>query len=121
MEADSKHVHAEPREARDDIAKDGHVHEPAFAHQTAPARVKDRSVPENNDERTVFLRVPTPEAAPGLIRPNPAKDSANKAEQGREADNAINHAGKSLGCALEECPSEDATEDIDDRKESSHK
>ena len=58
VQADAEHVHAEPRPARDDVADDGEVHEAAFAHEAAPARVQDGGVPENDEQRAVFLRVP---------------------------------------------------------------
>ena len=81
VEADAEHVHAEPRPARDDVAEDSAVHEAAFADESAPAQVQDEGVPQNDDERAVFLRVPTPEAAPRLICPDAAEHGADEAEQ----------------------------------------
>ena len=51
-------------------------------------------VPEHDEQRAVFLGVPAPEPAPGLVGPDAAQDGAHKAEQRGEADDAINHLGQ---------------------------
>ena len=91
MQADAEHVDAEPGPARDDVADDGEVHQAAFAHEAAPARVQDGRVPEHDEQRAVFLRVPAPEPAPRLIGPDAAEHGAHKTEQRGETDDAINH------------------------------
>ena len=91
VQADAEHVHAEPREAGDDVADDGEVHQAAFAHEAAPARMQDGRVPEHDEQRAVFLRVPAPEPAPRLVGPDAAQDGADKTEQRGETDDAINH------------------------------
>src|SRR5690242_3352445 len=96
MEADPEHVYTKPGEAGDDVAEHGQVHQSAFSHQAAPAGVQDGCVPEDDEERAVFFRVPTPEAAPGLVGPNSSEDGSREAEQGGEADNAVNHFGQGL-------------------------
>src|SRR5256885_143650 len=94
MEADAKHVHAKPGETRDDVAEDGKIHNAALANDSAPARVKNDGVPEDDEKRAVFFRVPTPKAAPGLIGPDAAQDGAGKAEERGETNDAIDHFGK---------------------------
>ena len=97
MQADAEHVHAEPREARDDVAKDRHDHETALPNEPAPARVQNNRAPKNNQHGAVFLRVPTPETSPGLVGPNSAKHRADKAEEGGETNDAIGHARERIG------------------------
>ena len=36
----------------------------------APARVKDDCAPKDNEKSAIFLRIPAPKSAPGLIGPN---------------------------------------------------
>src|SRR5450432_1240954 len=91
MQADAEHVHAEPRPARDDIAADGATDQAALANHPAPAQMQNQRIPQNDDERAIFLRVPTPETSPRLVRPDAAEHRADKTEQRREADDAINH------------------------------
>src|SRR5206468_3879052 len=66
MQADAEHVDAEPGPRGHDVPEDDHVHEAALAHEAAPASVEHDRIPEDDDERAVFLRVPAPEAAPRL-------------------------------------------------------
>src|SRR5437762_826052 len=96
VQADAEHVHAEPREARDDIAEYRHGHQAAVPDQSAPARVQNDRVPQHDNERAVLLRVPAPEPAPGLIGPNAAEHGAREAEQGGETHDAVNHFGERL-------------------------
>ena len=96
VQANPKHVHAEPREAGDNVAEDRQVHDAAIAHQVAPAGMEDDRVPEHDEQGTVLLRVPAPEPAPGLIRPDAPQDGADKAEQGGETDDGIDHRGQGL-------------------------
>src|SRR6059058_94754 len=91
MQADFEHVHTEPRPARDDVANDGAVDQATLADHPAPAQVQDERVPKHDDERAVFLRVPAPEPAPRLIRPDATQHRADKAEQRGEANDAIDH------------------------------
>ena len=92
MQADAEHVDPEPGPARDDVAEDCQHHKTALPDQAAPACVEDDGVPEDDQERAVFLRVPTPEATPRLIGPDTAEDGADEAEKRGEADNAVDHA-----------------------------
>ena len=91
VQPDAEHVHAKPGETGDNVAEDREVHDAAITHQVAPADVKDDRVPDHDEQGAVFLRVPAPEPAPGLIGPDATQDRADKAEQSGEADNAINH------------------------------
>src|ERR1039458_9610162 len=74
VQANAEHVHAKPREAGDDIAEDGEVHNAAVAQQVAPANVEDEGIPDHYEQGTVLLRVPAPESPPGLVGPNAAQD-----------------------------------------------
>src|SRR6187455_1457622 len=100
MQADAEHVRAEPAPARHDVANDREAHEAALLHQPAPAGVEDERVPNHDDERAIFLRIPAPEAAPGLVGPNAAEYGAHEAEQRGEADDAVDHAGEGIGRGL---------------------
>ena len=80
METDAEHVNAEPREAGNDIAEDRHERQTAFPNEPTPARVQNDRIPQNNQERSVFFRIPAPEAAPGLICPYPPENCRNQAE-----------------------------------------
>src|SRR5438309_228103 len=70
VQADFEHVHTKPGPARDNVADDGAVDQATLTDHPAPAQVQDERVPKHDDERAVFLRVPTPEAAPRLVRPD---------------------------------------------------
>ena len=96
MEPHAQHVHAEPGEARDDVAEDGHGHDAALPGEAAPARVQDDGVPEHDEQRPVLLGVPAPEAAPGLVGPDAAQDRADEAEEEGEGDDAVDHPGERL-------------------------
>src|SRR6185312_13710108 len=103
VQADAQHVHAEPRPARDDVAEDGAIDEPALANDSTPAQVKNQRVPKNDDQRAVFLRVPAPEATPGLVCPDAAQNRAHETEQRGEANDAVDHfsqARTKLRCCL---------------------
>ena len=103
MQADAEHVHAEPREAGHDVAEDRQVHDAAVAQQVAPANVQDDRVPDHDEQGAVLLRVPAPEPAPGLVGPDAAQNGAHEAEQGGEADDAIDHCGQGLAQTAEWC------------------
>src|SRR5438477_3085700 len=94
VQADTEHVDAKPGEAGHDISEDGQIDQAALAHDSAPARVENQSIPQNNQQGAVFFRVPAPKAAPGLIGPDTPKDSSNKAEKGGKTDNCIDHLGQ---------------------------
>src|ERR1041385_393321 len=92
MQSNAEHVHAPPGEAGDDVAEDGHDHETARANKSAPARVKNDRAPKDDENGAVFLRVPSPETAPRLVRPNAAEDGADETEERGETNDAISHA-----------------------------
>ena len=94
MKPDAEHVDTEPRPAGDDVAKDGHHHQSPMFDQAAPAGVEDDSIPEHDEERAVFLRIPAPKAAPGLICPDAAENRSDEAEQRRETNDAVNHCAR---------------------------
>src|SRR5438067_6874288 len=97
MKTDAEHVHAEPRETGDDIAEERHDHQTALSDESTPARMQNDCAPEDDEHRAVFLRVPAPEAAPGLIGPNPAEHCADKAEQCGETNDAVRHPRERIG------------------------
>src|SRR6267142_1543797 len=70
MQADPEHVHAEPREAGDDIAEDSHDHQPTLPDESAPARMQNDRAPKHDQHCAIFLRVPAPESSPRLIGPD---------------------------------------------------
>ena len=92
MQADAEHVHAEPREAGDDVAENRHDHEPALTNEPAPARVQNDRAPQHDQHGAVFFRIPTPETSPGLVGPDAAEHRADKAKQRGETNDAIGHA-----------------------------
>ena len=96
MKPDPQHVHAEPGKDSDNVAEDRHIHQAPFADHSAPAGVQNNRVPDDNEQGPVFLRVPTPKSAPGLIGPDTAQHRTRKAEKGRETNDAINHFGEGL-------------------------
>src|SRR6266568_1574435 len=100
MQADTKHVDTEPREAGHNIAEKRHDHQAALPNESAPARVQNDCTPEDDQHRPVFFRVPSPETSPGLVGPDPAKDGADKTEQRSEANDAVGHARQRIGSLL---------------------
>src|SRR5262249_13536186 len=62
--------------------------------QSAPAGVQDQRVPDDDQDRPVLLRVPAPEPAPRLVRPDAAQHRADKAQECGEADHAVGHLGQ---------------------------
>src|SRR5689334_13050734 len=75
VQPDPQHVHTEPGEAGDDVPKHSQVHDTAISDQPAPASMENDRIPKDDEQSSVFLRVPAPKTSPGLIRPNPAKHS----------------------------------------------
>ena len=53
----------------------------ALLDHAAPAGVQDQGVPDDDEQGAVFLGVPAPEAAPGLVGPDAAQHRADEAEQ----------------------------------------
>jgi len=92
MQANAQHVDPKPGPARDYVPEDCHDHETSLPNKASPACMEDDGVPQDNEERPVFLRVPTPEATPRLISPDTAEDSSNETKKRGEADNALDHA-----------------------------
>ncbi len=117
MEADAEEVGAEPRPAGDDVAADGEEVETAFLDHAAPAHVEDEGIPEDDDEGAIFLRVPTPEAAPGLVGPDAAEDGPDEGGEGGEAEDAVDHAGEAAGHVLGEGAGSDAEDDVEEGQE----
>src|SRR5207302_9699064 len=92
MQANAEHVHTEPGETGDDIAEERHDHQPTLPDESAPARMQNDCAPKHDQHRAVFLRVPTPETAPGLIGPNAAKHCPDETEQCCETNHTVSHA-----------------------------
>src|SRR5262245_50739109 len=57
-------IHAEPGKGCDDISENGQHRHAELSYQAAKARVQNHRAPEHDHQRTVFFRVPTPEATP---------------------------------------------------------
>src|SRR5262245_39236268 len=57
-------IHAEPGKGCDDISENGQHHHTEVSYQAAKACVENHRAPEHDHQRTVFFRVPTPEATP---------------------------------------------------------
>src|SRR5688572_11307174 len=92
VQADAEHVYPEPAPGRDHVAEDGQTREPASLDQARPPDMQQHGVPNHNQQRAVFLRIPAPEPAPGLIRPDSAQDCSNETEQSRETNHTVDHA-----------------------------
>ena len=102
VQADAELVDAEPRPGGDDVAADGERRQAAAFHEAAPAGVQHERVPEHDHQRAVFLRVPAPEAAPGVVGPQAAEHGADEAEEDREAERAVEHAQDLLASVVVE-------------------
>ena len=50
-------------------------------------------VPQHDDQRAVFLRIPAPEAAPGVVGPQTSEHRPKEAEQDGKAQHAVDYAG----------------------------
>jgi hypothetical protein len=74
MQANSEHVHTEPRKTRHHIAKHGQQGDSTLSSISAPASVKNDRVRKDNRKRAVLLRIPAPKAPPRLIGPDSAKN-----------------------------------------------
>src|SRR6266700_3408367 len=112
MQPDTEHVHAEPRETRDDIAENSHGHESLFSNHTTPARVQHGRIPQDNQQSSIFLRVPSPESPPGLVRPGSSQDGSDETEQRRKTNNAVNHARDVLPGFREQRSGKETSENI---------
>src|SRR5690606_5801904 len=72
VQPDAEVVHPPPTEGGDD-GEDEAVHVDAdLADPAGHAPVEDHEGPEADHEGAVLLRVPAPEAAPAVVRPDPA-------------------------------------------------
>ena len=60
------------------LPHDGQHGEAALFDHAAPAGVQHQGIPEHDDQGAVFLGVPTPEAAPRVIGPQPAEHGADR-------------------------------------------
>src|SRR5438552_12177369 len=82
-------VNAVPR--HQDREKTNHARddETEFGPPTGEPSVQSGDVTEQRDQSPGFLRVPTPEPSPGLIRPHPAENGARGKKKTPEVQNAI--------------------------------
>ena len=55
--------------------------------------MENNQAPENNQQCSVLLGIPAPEAAPGIVRPNSSQNRSDKREQESEAGNPIDGSG----------------------------
>src|SRR6516164_4650773 len=113
MQANAKHVYTKPGEACHYIAKHGQDGCSALTNKSAPARMKNDRVPEDNRQCTVFLRVPAPKATPGLIGPDPAKNGAHQTEECRKTNNTVHHAAERLRSVFVKRGGKNAAQDIE--------
>src|SRR5881394_1291532 len=117
MQADAEHVGAEPGPAGDDVAADGQSGQAALADEAGPSRVQHEGVPEDDQHCAVFLWIPSPEAAPGLVGPDAAEDGADEGEEDREADDAVDHSADVFALVLGHRTAEDAFEDVENAQD----
>ena len=82
--------------------------------------MQDERVPKHDDECAVFLRVPAPEPAPRLIRPDATQHRADKAEQRGEANDAIDHPRQTFAPRRVQGPGEHTAHDVDERESASN-
>src|SRR6185503_849744 len=73
MEPDAELIDAEPRPADHDVPDDRQDGDAPLADHAAPPGVEQERVPQHDQQRAVLLRVPAPEAAPRIVRPEPAE------------------------------------------------
>src|SRR2546430_12918352 len=113
MQADPEHVHAEPREAGDDIAEDSHDHQPALPDESAPARMQSDRAPKHDQHCAIFLWVPAPESSPRLIGPDTTEDCSDKTEKGGKTNHTVSHARQRIGRWFFHRPRKHAAHDVD--------
>src|SRR6185369_6837566 len=89
--------------------------------QAAPAGMQNNHVPQHDNQRAVFLRIPAPETTPGLIGPNASENRPDKTKQRREADDAIDHPSQRPGRWGLQCPRKNAADNIEDSQEPGEK
>src|SRR5690606_28263412 len=58
-------------------------------HPPGVPRVQNGEVTEKRDQRPDFLRIPSPEAAPGIVGPDPAENRSCGEQDDAELDRAI--------------------------------
>src|SRR6516165_2036530 len=121
MQPDTEHINSKPRQAGDDIAKYGQHRDAPFVGVTTPASVQNDRVPNHDEERSVFLWIPTPEAPPGLIGPNTAKNRTDEAKQSGETDDSVDHAPERFRSRFIERFRQYAANDVNDSQKSSEK
>src|SRR6516164_8224438 len=94
MQTHTEHVDTKPRQTGHHVSE--YRHEGCFAvsRVTPPPCVQNNRIPQNYKKCSIFFRVPAPETAPGLIRPNATQDRCNKTAQCCEADDAVHHSAK---------------------------
>ena len=64
VQADPEHVHAEPGKGRDNVAEEREIHQATLAHNSPPPGVQDERIPDDDQQRAIFLWIPAPETAP---------------------------------------------------------
>src|ERR1700731_804950 len=97
MQADTEHVNAEPGQAGNYVAEDSQQRQTAVFRESTPPRVQDNGVPQDNEKRSVFFRIPAPEPAPRLVRPNPTEDGGDEAEQRCKTNYSVHHPAERSG------------------------
>ena len=116
VESDSEEIGAEPGPGGDDVAEDGECHDSAFLDDAAPAGVEGDGAHDNDHEGAVFFGIPAPKAAPALVGPDAAEDSADETEEGGETGDAVNHPGEGSGRGFVEAAPEESEEGEGDGK-----
>ena len=71
MQAHAEEVHMPPGKHHDAGGEHRCQMQAPFPDEAAEAGMQDDEGPDDNEQGTVFLRIPTPEAAPGVVGPDP--------------------------------------------------
>src|SRR5579862_4306226 len=79
MQAHAELVDPEPGPAHHDVSEDGQDRDAPGPRQSPPASMQEQRVPQHDHQGPVLLGVPAPEAAPGIIGPEPAEDRSDEA------------------------------------------
>src|SRR5205809_3371235 len=82
-------VDAVPRHQNGEKTNHTRDHEAEFGPPTGEPSMQSCNVTEQRDQSPGFLRVPTPESSPGIIRPHPAEDGARGKKENAQLQHAI--------------------------------
>ena len=89
MQANSQFVDTKPGPNHRNVTRGGQHRKSSFPDHAPPARVQNQRIPNDNDERTIFFRVPAPKSAPGVISPEASQHGSHKTEEDCKADDSV--------------------------------